>query len=778
MILVDITTQLMFVFLFAWMTSIATGAAYTLNTAATGAIFEGIGAISGGGGETVLLPAYPPDSRDKILDLLFKPNFGASLHILKVEIGGDALSTDGSEPSHMHREDEEPNFSRGYEWWMMEEAKRRNQDVKLYGLPWEFPSWVGAGTLDPFTNLSKPLHYVTEWLRGADQKQLHMDYLGIWNERQCNVDYVLALRKVLDQGGHENTKIIAPDGAVKSANKLIAAMASNPALAEAVHAVGYHYPNSNPQAPANATLFLRTLRLWASEDDSTVDPPANAPNTPRPRKQPGGGCLIRTLNQNWIEGNMTATIVWNLVMARYPQLRWDFTGLIAATTPFGSGEFDILPPLWAMAHTTQFTRPGWELLRVSSSSKLDRGESERQHGSRSSGSSGSSGSGWLAGGGTYVTYVDREERELTIVIEKMDANESNCERGSRPADQVRSVTPENATFVLMDGNLLLSSEVTTLAAWSSKFGGEELDAHLFQKMDDVMLTRWKNGTITLELELLPNFAYTVTTVRNGTKGGVATKRDGAKEEVSGPAVDNMFPATLPATFPATYVNHFDDCAASSMPMYLAPMAGAFECVTSSGGRNGMSVRQTAPAMSICDRGDVLPYAILGDGFRTEYNITVDVLLPLATTSGGAFVGARCKGPVGSGVGMDGVYFAVNASGGWQMALQISALIDGKNDSHSSHGNTSRVVATGLLLPEDGGCGHLWCELSLVVSKTIATASINGIVVAHEIKIPTPYDHFTAEVAGDVVNLGKGGYASIGTVGYSAVEFDALRIDSR
>ena len=778
----------MFVFLFAWMTSIATGAAttqYTLiNTAATGAIFDGIGAISGGGGETVLLPAYPSDSRDKILDLLFKPNFGASLHILKVEIGGDALSTDGSEPSHMHREDEKPNFSRGYEWWMMEEAKRRNQDVKLYGLPWEFPSWVGAGTLDPFTNLSKPLHYVTEWLRGADQKQLHMDYLGIWNERQCNVDYVLALRKALDQGGHENTKIIAPDGAVKSANKLIAAMASSPALAEAVHAVGYHYPNSNSQAPANATSFVQTLRLWASEDDSTVDPPSNAPNTPHPRRQPGGGCLVRTLNQNWITGNMTATIVWNLIMARYPQLRWDFTGLMAATTPFGSGRnYDVLPPLWAMAHTTQFTRPGWELLRVDHSNDLH----ERKVGH-------SGGSGWLVGGGTYVTYVSRGARgrgagrgaerrgELTIVIEKMDANQSRCERGSRPTDQIGSVSPENATFMLEGGDLLLSSDVTSLAVWSSQFGGDELDSHLFQKMNDVTLIRLKNGTITFELEMLPNFAYTVTTVRNGTKGGggVTTTRNGAtkeeeekqeekQEEVRESAVD---------TFPTTYFNHFDDCASSTMPMYLAPMAGAFECVASSGGRSGMSVCQTAPAMSICDRGDVLPYAILGDGFRTEYNITVDVLLPLATTSGGAFVGARCKGPVGNGVGMDGVYFAVNASGGWQMALQISALTDGKNDSHGSHGNTSRVVATGLLLPKDGGCGHLWCELSLVVSKTIATASINGIVVAHEIKIPTPYDHFTAEVAGDVVNLGKGGYASIGTVGYSVVEFDALRIDSR
>ena len=34
--------------------------------------------------------------------MLFKPNFAASLHILKVEIGGDGQATEGTESSHMH----------------------------------------------------------------------------------------------------------------------------------------------------------------------------------------------------------------------------------------------------------------------------------------------------------------------------------------------------------------------------------------------------------------------------------------------------------------------------------------------------------------------------------------------------------------------------------------------------------------------------------------------------------------------------------------------------
>lgn len=96
----------------------------------------------------------------QILDYLFKPNFGAALQILKVEIGGDAQSecrcrlccifpvrctaaspsyddptataagTDGAEHSHMHNPWDE-NYERGYEWWLMVEAKKRNPNIKI-----------------------------------------------------------------------------------------------------------------------------------------------------------------------------------------------------------------------------------------------------------------------------------------------------------------------------------------------------------------------------------------------------------------------------------------------------------------------------------------------------------------------------------------------------------------------------------------------------------------------------------------------------------------------
>lgn len=51
--------------------------------------FDGIGGLSAGASSRLLYD-YPEPQRGDILDLLFKPNTGAALSILKVEIGGDA----------------------------------------------------------------------------------------------------------------------------------------------------------------------------------------------------------------------------------------------------------------------------------------------------------------------------------------------------------------------------------------------------------------------------------------------------------------------------------------------------------------------------------------------------------------------------------------------------------------------------------------------------------------------------------------------------------------
>ena len=152
----------------------------SIDENSSGKVFGGVGAISGGGGNTRLLIDYPEPYRSQILDYLFKPNYGASLQILKVEIGADMDSTDGAESSHMHSRSDE-NYQRGYEWWLMEQAKARNPHIKLAALPWGAPHWVGDGNYWSHDMID----YMVRWVKHAQSDHhLTIDYLGGRNEHE------------------------------------------------------------------------------------------------------------------------------------------------------------------------------------------------------------------------------------------------------------------------------------------------------------------------------------------------------------------------------------------------------------------------------------------------------------------------------------------------------------------------------------------------------------------------------------------------------------------
>ena len=165
---------------------------------------------------------------------------------------------------------------------------------------------------------------------------------GIWNERPYNSTYIKVLRASLDAAGFENTKIVAPDGSWDIANDIL----KDKALAEAVYAIGSHYPGTSTTQAA-----LETGKpLWASEDMSTY-------NDLR-----GAGCWARILNQNHVNGNMTTTISWNLAASYYHGLRWFGTALLTAASPWSSSWGNAnqnLGLLYGTAHTTYFTQPGW-----------------------------------------------------------------------------------------------------------------------------------------------------------------------------------------------------------------------------------------------------------------------------------------------------------------------------------------------------------------------------------------------------------------------------------
>ncbi|WP_264349572.1 MULTISPECIES: ricin-type beta-trefoil lectin domain protein [Streptomyces] len=183
----------------------AAATAITVDGGQGGRTFDGIGAISGGGGNSRLLRDYPAAQQSQILDYLFKPGYGANLQLLKLEIGGDANSTDGSEPSTEHTRGQ-INCDAGYEFWLAEQAKARYPDIKFYGLAWAAPGWINGGFWSTDT-----INYLISWLGCARQHGLTVSYLGGWNEKGHNVDWYIQLRSALDDAGYDGVQIVGDD---------------------------------------------------------------------------------------------------------------------------------------------------------------------------------------------------------------------------------------------------------------------------------------------------------------------------------------------------------------------------------------------------------------------------------------------------------------------------------------------------------------------------------------------------------------------------------------
>lgn len=327
---------------FALVTAALPAETVTLDGKDTGKTFDGIGALSAGASSRLLID-YPEKQRSEILDYLFKPNFGAALQINKVEIGGDMNSTDGSEPSHMRTLGDE-NYQRGYEWWLMEESKKRNPNVRLYGLEWGAPNWINPKESNVWT--AENITYLIKWITHARaDHRLIIDYLGGWNERGFNKPWYEQLRTALQKAGCENTKIVSDDSFHWMVGK---AAFEDPAFAASFDIIGMHYPHV-PAQEANWALAMKTSKpLWGSEIGwASYDG--------------GAAGLAKMYDQGYIDDKMTAYINWSTIWSVVAGLPYSGDGLMLADQPW-SGHYVVGPSIWVTAHTTQFAQPGWQYL--------------------------------------------------------------------------------------------------------------------------------------------------------------------------------------------------------------------------------------------------------------------------------------------------------------------------------------------------------------------------------------------------------------------------------
>ncbi|WP_084557573.1 ricin-type beta-trefoil lectin domain protein [Hamadaea tsunoensis] len=322
-----------------------------LNGGVVGRTFDGVGAISGGGGNSRLLIDYPAAQRSQILDYLFKPGYGAAVQLLKLEIGGDANSTDGSEPSHEHVRGD-VNCNVGYEFWLGEQAVARNPNIKLVALPWAAPGWIGGGNFWS----QDMIDYDVAWLNCARQHGLTINYLGGWNERGHDSTWYKNLRTGLNNAGFSSVQIVGDDSGWGLADEF----AGDATLKNAVGVLGDHYVCGylSQADSCSTTTNARNSGepLWASEFGSQDDNDGVVP-------------FIRTITRGYLDASLTGFMNWPLIAAITPNLPYATVGLMDAGSPW-SGSYRVGKNLWASAQVTQFTQPGWHFLDSSASAYL------------------------------------------------------------------------------------------------------------------------------------------------------------------------------------------------------------------------------------------------------------------------------------------------------------------------------------------------------------------------------------------------------------------------
>ena len=635
-------------------------------------VYAGVGAVLGGGGNARYLMDYPAAQRNQILDYLFKPGYGATLQILKLEIGGDADSSDGSEPSVEHGQGH-VNCGAGYEFSIAQQALARNPNLLLYGLQWAGPAWIRSGATTKYT--SNDISLLLNWLGCAKQYGLTINYLDGWNEADngAHKAWYHALRLALNAHGYRKVQIVASDSGPGGWNYV---GDSDVAILGTHDVCGYPTGIAGPATACtspwsrNGRSYASKQPMWASELGA-IDAGAQTGCL-----NPCASAIDRATVRGYLDARLTGYLEWPVLDAMPAGLPHENRGMVTADGPW-SGNYQVNANTWAIAQLTQFTAVptaanpgGWQY--------LDSGSGFLQH---------------ARANGSYVSLVRSGGTAWSTIIEATTAT----------ADQ-------KAAFRVTGGKNLAAQ---TVHVWASNFNRTSSPAQWFVRQRDIRPS--VSGTFSLTIR--PGWVYSLTTTSGQGKGLAA-----------GPAA-----SPFPLPYSSSLATSGPAGTADDEPAYLAAEDGSFElapCAVPDGGDKTCTAQQAVGAPVFWHNGATprYPYATIGDASMANYTVSADVLVTSPDTSAGLIGRFGCRMAVPDVGQFDGYVFDVTAAGAWSLVRNANTHPALSVSSCRTGGPTATTTLASGTLAHPAGV-DTWQRLSLTMSGTTISAAVNGTVVA-------------------------------------------------
>ena len=628
----------------------------TVNTDEA-SVWRGLGAVTGNNSSRLLMDykTENPEAYWEIMNMLFKPDYGAGLSHVKIEFGTDVNSSSGTEPSIMRSADETADVTRGAGFMFAADALSINPDITVDLLRWGEPKWV----TDAFAESEeKGFEARYKWYKAAidgaydtyGMKFTHISADG--NEpAKIDTDWIIYLADRLENETDERydygtIKIVAADEV--GSWKIATAMMKNEELRNAVDILGEHY---NTHANDKALELNKTYgkEIWYTEGiaPAIISRLGVTSNGSGINGKNGALDVCNRIINGYYNGRMTMYEYQPAVAAYYSGAKFFPKSLLNAQNPW-SGYYEADIGIWTSAHFTHFIKNGWRFI-----DSACYGDGSENHAISDTTNN-------------YMTVTDTETGDYSIVI----CNDSEEQR--------------NYTFTLE--NMKLADASFTVWETRGPEEGQDYNANYFKNIGTFRPVE-AEGKYTYSIEVKPYSIVTVTTLDKTADTSVSACKYEDK------------PLDINYSDDFEYSDEFLS-ARGSAPLYTTDQGGAFEVAEIEGNKVLMQmINADNKPTDWRLRGTPNPITSLGDDRWADYSAEISFKLDSDSKDNYVSFGVRyLTAELDAWSAENGYSLKIYPDGNFEFKKNTDVVKRGKaEDFDAGVWHTVKLTATGIQL---------------------------------------------------------------------------------